>query len=240
MGLLFQTQVQGGRLFCSTRVSGKQALGKCWTRWAGCGLESCWPGERGTGGVEEKGRPSHGLFSGWDSGAWPPSKGLKVWREEVLGRQELVDVSAASVLRNMPCPASLPLWSRDDGRGADNGSKLPSWLAVQGHKLRPWGAAHILWPTAGLSFPTGIKTLESVCGSVLQLLPSLFLGALAQASTLPSDPGSPMVLPDSGHLLPRTLFVLTHSCLILWVLLRSHLLGKSFPNPPNYIWDRLN
>lgn len=51
-----------------------------------------------------------------------------------------------------------------------------------------------------------------------------------------------MVLPDSGHLLlPRTLlFVLTHSCLILWVLLRSHLLGKVFLNPPNYVWDRLH
>ena len=80
----------------------KQALGKSWRRQTGCGVGCCWPWGAGVGeaGRVRAGAPVQPLLE----------LGLKILapfqrpRKEAAGREELVEVSVASCLRNTPHP----------------------------------------------------------------------------------------------------------------------------------------
>lgn len=50
-GYYFRLKFREGDCFAQLVFLEKQALGKTWTKPAGCGMESCWPGEQRVEGV---------------------------------------------------------------------------------------------------------------------------------------------------------------------------------------------
>lgn len=145
-------------------------------------------------------------------------------------------------MRNMPRAASLPPLEQGRRERSRRRKQTAILVSFARHKLRPWGAAHIPGPLRASVSPLESRPWRVSVVQSLQLLPSLFLGHWA-----PSFHTSFRSWKSHGPTRLRAfapartlLFVLTHSCLILWVLLRSHLLGKVFLNPPNYVWDRLH
>lgn len=112
-------------------------------------------------------------------------------------------------LRNMPCP-TISLWSRDDVE-EQTMKQTAILVSCARHKLRPWGAPTSL-AHCGPQFLLGIKTLESVCGSVPPTSSQSLLWALgSKLPTLPSDPGKSHGPTRLRAFAPaRTSFVLTH------------------------------
>lgn len=123
-----------------------------------------------------------------------------------------MDVSVASLLKNTPCPTRLSRLEQGCWECSGQWMRAALLVSFARHELRPLGCSPHHQSTAGLRFPTGIKSIEILCEVQPCPIPSTSPTPLSSSHTelqpfkRHSDPGSPMNLPNSGpFLLPGTI-----------------------------------